>query len=143
MHFVVLLHLIVFTKLHLHVLVEWYSIKKKHCVTGAIHSTTTWSTSFMENRGRSTCGFDRRSLPVSAPGGNQVNPRLTLVHAGWACSQREKKGESARKSERDGFRSGTRPEPQRAVTKRSVRHTYARTLTRAHTRVSKLDGFLT
>lgn len=66
------------------------------------------------------------------PAGNQVNPRLTLVRAGWACSEqregerekeRETEGERVREREKD---SGTRPEPQRAVTKRSlVTHTEA------------------
>jgi len=36
------------------------------------------------------------SLPASSPGGNQVNPRLTLVHAGWARVRRGK-GEGERR----------------------------------------------
>jgi len=70
---------------------------------------------------------------------------LTLVCAGWAYlekrkkererERKRKKGERVRERERD---SGTRPEPQRAVTKRSlITHTEAHSA-----RVSKLDGLL-
>jgi ribosomal protein L44E len=85
------------------------------------------------------------SLPASSPGGNQVNPRLTLLHTQVGPASAAEKGEGARERERDGFRSGTRPEPQRAVTKRLVvRHTYtAHTDTDVRARASKLDGFLT
>lgn len=76
------------------------------------------------------------------PGGNQVNPRLTLVRTGWAYPEereREKKGERVWERERERQRdSGTRPEPQRAVTKRSlVTHTEAHSAP-----VSELDGLL-
>lgn len=34
------------------------------------------------------------------PGGNQVNPRLTLVHAGWTCPEGKKGGEGAKEGVR-------------------------------------------